>query len=160
MTPPVHLESNVCKQNKSSIYPSSQDVANSKPSKNTIVSNTVEFLPLVDSIITVQHPNNQTLQRTSSLVKRNTIRHQPIDQQLNKGYFRKRNRTRPPQIRYQQRNRYSGFDIPYNTIYRTGSNISGFSATSNCIGFEVPSPYNKQPITVPPTPTNSETNND
>ena len=36
---------------------------------------------------------------------------------------------------------------------------SGFSATSNCTSFEVPSPHNKQPITVRPTQTNSETNN-
>ena len=36
---------------------------------------------------------------------------------------------------------------------------SGFSATSNCTSFEVPSPHNKQPITDRPTQTNSETNN-
>ena len=51
--PSAHLKSNVCKQKNPSIYPSSQDVANSK------------------------------------------------------GYFRKRHRTRSPQIRGQQRNRYN-----------------------------------------------------
>ena len=105
--PPAHLKSNVCKQNKPSIYPSSQDVANSKPNGNTIFSNTAAFLPLVDSSITVQHANNKIFQRSPSLVKRSTIPHQPIDQQLNKGYFRKRHRTRPPQTRGQQRNRYN-----------------------------------------------------
>ena len=103
----MHLNSNVCKQNKPSIYPSSQDVANSKSNGNTILRNTVAFLPLVDSSITVQHLNNQILQRTPSLVRRNTIPRQPIDQQLNKSYFRKRHRIRPPQIRNQQRNRYN-----------------------------------------------------
>ena len=84
-------------------------MANSKRNGNTIVSSTVAFLPLVDSSITVQHPNNQILQRTRSLslVKRSTIPHQPIDQQLNTGYFCKRHRTRTPQIRGQQRNRYN-----------------------------------------------------
>ena len=36
--PPVHLNSDVCKQNKPSIYHSSQDAANSKPNGNTIVT--------------------------------------------------------------------------------------------------------------------------
>ena len=36
---------------------------------------------------------------------------------------------------------------------------SGFSATSNCTSFEVPSPHNKHSITVQPTQKNSETNN-
>ena len=61
--PPVHLKSKVCKQNKPSIYTLSQDVANSKPNGNTIVNNKVAFLPLVDSSITVQHPNNECFQR-------------------------------------------------------------------------------------------------
>ena len=36
---------------------------------------------------------------------------------------------------------------------------SGFSATSNCTSFEMPSLHNKQSITVRPTQTNSETSN-
>ena len=47
---PVHLKSNVCKQNKPSIYPSSQDVANSKRIGNTIVSNTESMYSKTNNI--------------------------------------------------------------------------------------------------------------
>ena len=98
----MHLKSKVGKQNKPSIYHLSQDVASSKPNKNTIARKAVAFLPHVDSSITVKLPNNECLQRTPSLLKRSTIPHQSIEQQPNKDYFRKRHGPRPPQLRDQQ----------------------------------------------------------
>jgi hypothetical protein len=123
--PTVHSKSNVCKQNKPGTYPLSQDVANSKLNENAIVSNIVANLPLVDSSITDQHPNNECLQYTPGLVKQSKIPHQPTDQQLNKGYFRKHHRTRPPQIQDQNAivATRCGFNISCNTIHQIGSNI-------------------------------------